>query len=150
MENSKTLADFQKEQAIYCFNKTWDLIDLNERTEQDNLNMIHCAHASRYLWGEVGTPLHWERGEWQISKVYYLTGNAESALYHAKACLTICEIENIADFDITFAYEAMANAYKLKGNTEMFQHYKSLAFESLDNIAEQSNKDYALSELNKL
>jgi hypothetical protein len=150
MENSKTLADFHKEQAIACFNKTWDLIDLNERTEQDTLNMIHCAHASRYHWGEVGAPLHWERGEWQISKVYSLAGNGESALYHAKACLSICETENITDFDITFAYEAMAKAYKLLGITEQFEYYKSLAYKSLDNIVEQNNKDYALAELNKL
>lgn len=65
----KQLAEFHKQQAIECFNKTWDLIDLSPRTSQDDLDMVHRAHASRYHWGIVGEPLHWERGEWMIAKV---------------------------------------------------------------------------------
>lgn len=53
--------------------------------------MIHCAHTSGYLWGEVGKPINLERGEWQISKVYALLGQGERALFHGKECLRICE-----------------------------------------------------------
>jgi hypothetical protein len=150
MEEKLTLKEFQKKQAIDCFNKTWDLIDKSDRTDEETLEMIHCAHASRFLWGQVGEPLHFERGEWQISKVYYLTGNGERALYHGLKCLEVCEENNIKDFDITFAYEAVANAYKLLNNADKLNEYKKFAYDSLEGIEDKGNKDYAESELNKI
>lgn len=148
--SEKTLKDFQKEEAIKCYNKTWDYIDQTDRSNEDELEMIHCAHASRYLWGEVGEPINFERGEWQISKVYYLVNNGERALYHASACLEICNANNIQGFDISFAYEAMANAYKLLGEKEQLEKYKALAFDSLKNIEDQGDREYTESELKKI
>lgn len=150
MNNDNAWVEFQKKQAAECFNKTWDYIDKQDRTLLEEREMIHCAHASRYLWGQVGTPINLERGEWLISKVYYLSGNGERALYHAKACCDICIENNIADFDITFAYESMANAYKLLGNSEKSALYKEKAFTSLQNIHKQEDRDYAESELQKI
>jgi len=34
--------------AKETFNKTWDYLDKKDRTDEDNLNMIHTAHTSRY------------------------------------------------------------------------------------------------------
>ncbi len=150
MSTEESMSNFQKEQAIQCFNKTWDYIDKPNRTPEENLEMIHCAHTSRYLWGQVGTPLHFERGEWLISKVYYLIGCGERALVHAKACHDICIQNNIGDFDITFAYECLANAFKLLGNQEECDQYKKAAYDSLDGIAEKEDRDYAKSELGKI
>ena len=143
------LKEFQKKHAIDCFNKTWDYIDMTNRTEEDNLEMIHTAHASRYLWGQVGEPLNFERGEWQIAKVYFLLGKGEQALYHAKACLKICEDNDIKDFDIVFTYEAMASAYKLL-NDHQWEDYKKKAYDGLPFIEDEGNRSYAQSELDKI
>lgn len=150
MDTNKTLKEFQKEQAIACYNKTWDLIDKTDRTSEETLEMIHTAHASRFLWGQVGEPLHFERGEWQISKVYYQAGNGERALYHASACLKICLDHDIKDFDIAFAYEAIANAYKLLGQSDQTEKNKQLAYDCLDGIKDKGDRDYTESELKKI
>ena len=150
MTEQNTLSEFQKDQAIQCFNKTWDYIDKPDRTPAEDLEMINCAHASRYLWGQVGTPLHLERGEWLISKVYFLIGSGERALVHAQACHDICVQNNIGDFDITFAFECLANAFKLLGNQEKCDHYRKAAYDSLDGIAQQEDRNYAESELGKI
>ena len=136
--------------AIQTFNKTWDYIDKPDSTPEEDLEMIHCAHASRYLWGQAGTPLQFERGEWLISKVYYLIGSGERALVHAKECHDICVQKNIGDFDITFAYESLANAYKLLGDQVNCDLYRKAAIDSLDGIAEKEDRDYAESELGKI
>ena len=146
----KTLKEFQKEQAVNCFNKTWDYIDLETRTEEDDLNMIHTAHASRFLWGQVGEPVNFERGEWQISKVYNILKKGDSALYHAKSCLRICEENNIKDFDIVFAYEAMAQAYKILGDEALVEDYKKKAYDALPSIEDEGNREYAKAELDKI
>lgn len=136
-----------KKIAVDCFNGTWDLIDKADRDEADTLKMIHMAHASRYHWGEIGTPLQWSRGEWQISRVYALAGMGESALYHGKHALKYCLENSIGDFDLAFAYEAIARAYSVLANDAEKQTYKLKAEEASKGIEKKENLDYFLSEL---
>ena len=35
--------------AIQLFNETWDFIDKKDRTDEDNITMLHKAHTSCYL-----------------------------------------------------------------------------------------------------
>lgn len=146
----KNLAEFHKQQAIDCFNTTWDLIDLTERTPEQELDMLRRAHASRYHWGFVGEPLHFERGEWLISKAYALIGEGSRALAHAMACHSICTDEGIGDFDLTFSYEALSKAYKLLGEDALAMQYKQFALDSLAGIANDNDRTYAEAEVHKL
>jgi hypothetical protein len=142
--------DFQIEQAKACFNLVWEYIDKEDRTEVDNLNMIHAAHASRFLWGKVGEPINFERGEWQVSKVYAILGMGQQALLHAKACLNICELYSIKDWDLCFAYMALAEAHKLLGNNAEYDTFKKRATERVADIKDDGDKEYTLDELNKI
>lgn len=146
----KALNDFHLKTAKECFNKTWDLIDLKERSDEDITNMIHYAHASRYHWGIVGEPINFQRGEWQIARVYSLLEMGESALFHAKKCLELTEIHNFIDYDKTFAYEAMARAYSVSGDEVNKEKYLHLANESLVDIKNKEDKDYLISELSTI
>ena len=80
-----------KAMAVATFNATWDLMDKQMRTAEENDMMVHSAHASRYHWGQVGGPTEFERGDWQISRVYALLGKGTEALHYAKHCLTTCQ-----------------------------------------------------------
>jgi len=136
-----------KKFAISLFNLTWSLLDNKDRTREEEDKMVHAAHASRYHWGEIGTPLEFERGEWQISRVYSILGRSEPALYHAKRCLDICKENDIEDFDIAFAYESMARALSVAGDKAECEKYLQLATEAGENIKKKEDKDYFLSEL---
>jgi hypothetical protein len=133
--------------AVSLFNLTWSLLDKKDRTIEEDDKMVHAAHASRYHWGEIGTPLEFERGEWQISRVYSVLGRSEPALHHAKRCLHICKNNNIGDFDIAFAYEAMARALSIAKDKVECQKYIQLATKAAENIKKKEDKDYFLSEL---
>ncbi len=145
------LKAFQKKQAIDCFNKTWDFIDMPERTQAEDLDMIHCAHASRYLWGQVGENVHFARGEWLISKVYAIVGCASRALAHAQACLTISLDGKLEAFDIAFAHEAMAQAYKISNDSANVDLHREKAYEALKQLGENDeNYAYTKGELDKI
>ena len=109
--------------------------------------MIHTAHASRYHWGQIGTPVEFQRGEWQISRVYAVLGRSEPALYHARRCLGICKASELGDFDVAFAYEAMARAYSVAKNYDACERYLTLAKAVADTIDDRRNREYVLSEL---
>lgn len=139
-----------KKLAIEAFNKTWDYIDNTSRSKEESLDMIHLAHASRYHWGIAGTELEKGRGEWQISRVYSILNLGESALLHAEAYLDICKKNGYKDWDLSFAYESIAFAHKVLGNTKLMNEFKDKGIKSLSGIKEKGDRDYAESELHKL
>ena len=106
--------------AVDLFNHVWTLLEMPSRTPMQDDEMIHAAHASRHHWGVVGEPANLARGEWQCSRVYSVLGRAEPALWHARRCLAICEEHGIGDWDIAFAWEAIARGCRRRAVTPPF------------------------------
>ncbi len=140
-------ATIHRKFAVDLFNLTWNLMDKKERTATENDTMLNAAHASRYHWEQIGAPLNLARGEWQLARVYALLERAEPARYHAKRCLEICIDHGIGDFDLAFAYEAMARAYAVTGKPEARDKMKELALEASKDIEKDDDREYFLSEL---
>jgi len=136
--------------AVDLFNHTWELLDKSERTQAEVDEMIHAAHASRYHWGLAGTAINVARGEWQISRVYSVLGRGEPAYYHARRSLEICQENNIGDFDLAFAYEALALAASVAGDDKAMKENLALAKAAGEKIAEQDDKEYLFSELENI
>lgn len=143
-------AEIHKTLAVSLFNKVWELIDLKNRTEEATELMINTAHASLYHWRQVGEPVNFARGEWQVSRVYSLAGRAEPALHHASNSLQICLDNAIGDFDLAFAYEALARANALIGNKQKTKENVDLAMAISRSIREKEDRDYLLNELNTI
>jgi DNA-binding transcriptional MerR regulator len=110
-------ADEHRRLGIDLFNKTWTLMERAERTAEEDDELLHCAHASAYHWLQAGTIVNRVRSEWQCSRVYTVLGRAEPALWHARGCLELAESapDELEEFDLPFAYEAMARAHALAG-----------------------------------
>lgn len=142
-----SLVECHKKLAVDSFNLVWSLLGKKDRTKQEDDKMVHAAHASRFHWGEIGTAVEFERGEWQVSRVYSVLNRPEPALYHAKRCLEICTENNIGDFDIAFAYEAMARANASLGKKSEYEKYIQLAKEAGEKIKGKEDKDIFFSDL---
>lgn len=148
-EVSLTEQQFHRKMSVELFNFTWTLIEKPNRTRAEDDTMLHAAHASRFHWEkrEDCKALNLERGEWQISRVWALLGQGESALYHALRCLEICEAEGIGDWDIAFAHEAVARAYAAVGDRVKRDVHVSKAEELGAAIAEKCDRDYFFEDL---
>jgi len=133
-----------KKMAIDLFNLTWDLIEKQDRTEAEDDTMIYSANASRYHWGIVGTPLNFARGEWQISRVYAILGRSEPALHHANKSLKLCLEHDLGDFDLGFAYEALARAYAVQGDMAEQERTLDFARQTAEKIEKEENKNWLL------
>ncbi len=149
--------DAHKKFAIDLFNHAWSLFDKQDRTPDDDDEMINAAHASAFHWwmlkGEIdetrwlqSTP----RSHNQLANVYIKLKRNEPALYHAKRCVDLCIERGIADFDIAFGYECLARALELDGNTEERDKATKLAKEAGEAIEKVEDKEFFLTELKKL
>lgn len=142
--------DMHRKFAVDCFNQTWALLDKSERSKEEDLRMIRTAHASRYHWDEIGEPVNFARGDWQIARVYAVLGFGVMAYKYAKSCLTICEKENLGDFDLAFAYEALARACAVSGDAAQLEGYISLAMDAGEGIQKEDDKSYFFQELKSI
>ena len=117
---------------------------LPERTPEQDDELIHAAHASRYHWGEVGTAANLARGEWQLSRVYATLGRAEPALHHARRCLAYCEgsPDALEDWDLPYAYEALARAHLVAGETEDAAAAEARARELTAGISDPEDREH--------
>ena len=102
--------------------------------------MIHAAHASRHHWAAVGTAANLARGEWQCSRVYAVLGRGEPALWHARRCVAILEANGIRGWDIAGAYEAMARASAVAGNSTEARAWATRAQAACDAIEEDEDR----------
>ena len=134
--------DEQRKVAVKLFNRVWELMEKPRRTREEDDEMIHAAHASRYHWGVVGKPENRVRGEWQISRMYTALGRGEPAIAHAQRCLEICKANGVADWDIAYAYESLARAHKTAGHTADVKKFKKLARAAGDQIAEAEEREH--------
>jgi hypothetical protein len=135
--------------AVSLFNHVWTLMRMPERTPEQDDEMIHAAHASRHHWAAVGTGANLARGEWQISRVYVTLGRAEPALYHAGRCLAYCEATpgDLEDWDLPFAYEALARAHLVAGNRDESQRFAAQARELAQQVADEEDREHLMNDL---
>lgn len=137
----------QERFAKELFNHVWELLDQETRTAEEDAEMIHAAHASCLHWLRVGTPINAARGEWQCSRVYAVVGVGERALFHARRALEVCERNGIGDFDLAFAYEALARAHAVRGDSVESVRYAEAARSACGDISDDEDRALVLSDL---
>ena len=127
--------------GVDLFNHTWTLLDKSERTPGEDDEMLHAAHASAYHWSRVGAPENFARSEWQVSRVNAVLGRAEAAVHHAQRSLDHCREHGIGDWDLAFAYEALARAHKVAGDEGDYRRYLEFARAAATRIAEDEDRE---------
>ncbi|MBN1150627.1 hypothetical protein JXA84_05335 [candidate division WOR-3 bacterium] len=131
---------FHRKTAQELFNYVWELLDKTERTEKENRIMIHAAHASLFHWLQVGDAENEFIGEWQISRVYSTLNKGESALYHAKISLEVCENNKFTGFNPACAYEALARAHWVLKDRENASNFLRKSVEESKKITDEEEK----------
>lgn len=84
--------------AVQCFNRCWDLIEKEERSSDDDEQMVLLSQASLWHWTQredVGSD-KLAIGHWQLARVHALVGQAEAATQHAQRSLEIARDLNAA------------------------------------------------------
>jgi hypothetical protein len=140
----------RRKAAADLFNYTWTVMEKPDRTERETDLMVHAAHASRFMWEDIGEPVNHARGEWQIARVYSIVDRPEPALHHARRCLAIVEEFGVGDFDLACAYEAMARAHAAAGEDEAARRYEALGRETAERIADADDRALVVSDLDSL
>ncbi len=133
-----------------CFNKTWDYIDNPHRSPDEELVMLQTAMTSLWHWTqrEDATPQNLSVGNWQVSRVFALLGQADNARRYAEVSLKYAEAGE--PFYIAFAYEALARAEMVSGNKEKMQEYLEKAFALAEKVEDEEDKQVLMGDLGNI
>jgi hypothetical protein len=141
------LAAAHKYFAADCFNKAWDLIEKPERTPEEDRLMVALNQASIFHWLNRAdcTSENLSVGFWQASRIQALLGRADEARRQAETSLSYSH--SLAPFYLGYAYEALARAEFLAGNSANgHEHLQSAKLHA----ASVENKDHQAMLLNDL
>jgi tetratricopeptide (TPR) repeat protein len=138
-----------KQIASQCFNRVWDFLDLQERTKEEEEQMIHLAHTSFWHWTQVEehTPTNLSIGYWQIARVYAVVGNGEQSRYYAERCVEVSLQADIPPFYIGYGYEALARAYMVLGQNEVALDIFQKALSYAEEVVVEDSKNMLLKDL---
>jgi tetratricopeptide (TPR) repeat protein len=136
--------------AAHCFNSAWGFIDKKDRSADDDEQMIRLAQASVWHWTqrEDCTDQNLSVGYWQLSRVYAILGRADDARRYGELSLKHGEKE--PPFYKGYAFEALARAESVAGNSEKAQGYLSEARALAEQVSDADSKKYLVDDLNSL
>ena len=111
------------------YNRTWDLMEVEDRTADQDDELVDTAHASAWHWRQVGNAANASRAHWILSRVYAVLGRGQEALYHARRQNEIIELggEGFEPWDAPSGAEAMARALALAGDKAGAAEWKAKA-----------------------
>jgi DNA-binding transcriptional MerR regulator len=147
MRSESLQTDDHRRLGIDLYNRTWTLMD------SPGEEMLHCAHASAYHWMQGGgTTANRARSEWLCSRVYSILGRPEPALHHARRCLELVESapEEMEDWDLAGAYEALARAHLTAGDMDEARRHHELGRAETAKIADRDDAKHIEADLDAL
>ena len=135
--------------AADCFNRAWDLIDQEERTLEDEEEMLHLSMASLWHWSQRPDCGDKERsiGYWQVARIFAITGRPDMATAYAQKCLEATENTDLPPFYLGYAYEALARAAMAGNDHEAAMRYVGKARAAAQQEASEEDREILLDDL---
>ncbi len=108
-----------------CFNQAWELMEKENRTPQEDEQMIRLSLASHYHWTQRSD--YSAESEsiacWQISRIYAILRQADNARRYAELSLDASRRNGEAPFFMGYSYEALARAEAIAGNQNRMENF---------------------------
>lgn len=138
--------------GVDLFNRSWQLLELEQRTPEQDDELVHVVHASCHHWRQIGTPANVARGEGQCARVYAALGRPEPSLHHARRCLELARAggEGFEDWDLASALEVLARAHLAAGNRAEAEEHVALARTELEAVADPDDREVIAGQLAEL
>jgi hypothetical protein len=126
--------------AATCFNRAWDLIRKDGRSDAENEQMLLLSQSSLWHWTQRRdrTPRNLSIGYWQLSRVQALLGRSDDARASAEACLRHSHGE--APFYLGYAHEALARSAAAAGDDAAKLHHLEQAAQYLAKVADERDR----------
>lgn len=132
------------------FNQAWELLEKLNRTAEDEELLLQSAYASLWHWGQRPdcTEINQSIGFWQLSRIFATLGRAADAKHYGHLCLKASE--NGPPFYRAYAYEALARASHVAGDSEQQRSFSATSKQLAQEIKDAEERTMLLNDLQSL
>jgi hypothetical protein len=132
------------------WNRTWELLEKPDRTEDEIAELSEAAHASRWHWRQAGTGVHAQRGEWMLGRMWCEVGVPAAAAWHLKRteALTEANAAALSDFDFAFVLALRARVAAISGDLDRAATEYAAAEAAGLRLTEKDDRDEFARQLN--
>jgi 8-oxo-dGTP diphosphatase len=117
----------QRRLAVAAFNRAWDLIDLDDRSDEQARDMFATACASRALWSDIGSDENLAVADWQVAHAASLIGWADVALEFAAAAERRARSASLPVWLQASTCEGLARAHAVAGDEAGYRRWRDQA-----------------------
>ena len=138
--------------SAHCFNRSWDLIEKKDRTPAEDRQLIALAHASLWHWTEREDclPKNLLVAYWLLSRVYSVVRQAKPAQHYASLALTTAQSASVRPYFLGCAYEAVARAAALAGDSAVFAEASREAREIAQSLEDEGDRKMLLADIDSI
>ena len=138
--------------GVDLYNATWDLLERDDRSPEDDDEMLARAYASMYHWLRFDgvRPENVGRGHWLVSRVHAVLGHADAAAHHAARYVTLARAGAGERWDLAAALEAAARAAATGGDFDAAERYEAEARDVLGSLPDPEDRQVVETDLGTL
>jgi len=134
--------------AVGYFNAAWDLIDLPERTSDQDRDLLSIAVASRQHWVDAGgTAENLAVADWQVAYAASLAGFSDLALAFAQAAVDRAEAADVPVWMKASTHEGMARAHAAAGDRAGYEREAATVRSLLETVTDKEDRELIESQL---
>ena len=148
--NEHEVAEWHRHFGVALFNQTWDLLDTADRSTDDDAEMLAAALGSRHHWRQIGEPKNYAISDWQVSRVFAVTGASELAREFAAQSLALCETHDLGPFLAGYAHEGLARAALVEGDEATAMEHIAKGRSLAVHVADKENRALLEADLTEL
>jgi hypothetical protein len=104
--------------GVDTYNRCWELLETENRTTDENLELLRTAFTSRYHWSYVAETPQSIMGDWMISRAAAATGEGHLALNYARLAYDAAVAHGAEDWLLASSAEGVARAYASLGDSD--------------------------------
>jgi hypothetical protein len=115
------LATWQRRIAARANNKAWELSEKLNRTQAEDQEMLHAAHAAMYLWSIVGNESNRAHAEQLLAHVSALLGDAAGAVEYFQSPSAFFSSKPCEAWEVAMCRTIAANVAASAGDVSRHQ-----------------------------
>lgn len=125
--SKEDIARWHRTFAPRAYNGTWDYLDMDGLTREQEEEMLASTFAQKWHWSAVGNARNRAIADWQVSRVLAVMGYAELSRRFGERSLEIAFEHELDPFVKGFAHEAIARAAADVDDIETFTEHVAAA-----------------------
>jgi hypothetical protein len=127
--------------AKTTYNRCWDLLENENRTGDDDDDLLATAFASRFHWYAVGGDEQKIVSDWMVSRAAASLGYGELSVHFAQRANESASEGEFPAWLRASLYEGLARAHAANGDAELRGEFLDLAHRELEQESDDEDRE---------